>query len=108
MATGSINLANVNISLAAQTMKRHILTLGKTNKFDLDLFRTEAETMKPLAEKVGQLIDSKASVDDICNAIGDVLEACKTKVYDLLEGEVAKRRFCQGCGIRGGIRQRLW
>ena len=70
--------------VAARTLKRHILALGKTNKFDFDKFKAEAGKMKPLAEKVAQLIDSKASVDSICNAIGDVFQVCKEKVYDLL------------------------
>ena len=66
--------------LAVKTLKRHILALGKTNKFDFDKFKAESAKMKPLTEKVAQLIDSGASVDDICNAIGDVFQACKGKL----------------------------
>jgi len=69
--------------LSAAMLRRHILVLGRLDKFDFDRFKAEAEKMKSQAEKVAQLIDSNASVDDICNAIGDVFLACKDKVCDI-------------------------
>ncbi|MBR4616919.1 MAG: hypothetical protein IKO55_15015 [Kiritimatiellae bacterium] len=69
--------------LAAKMVKRHVLVLARTDKFDFDKFKTEAMKMKPQAEKVAQLIDSGASVDDICNAIGDIFKECKDRTYDL-------------------------
>ena len=69
--------------LSAAMLRRHILVLGRLDKFDFDRFKAEAEKMKSQAEKVAQLIDSNASVDDICNAIGDIFLACKDKVCDI-------------------------
>jgi hypothetical protein len=69
--------------ISVAMLRRHILVLGRTDKFDFDRFKAEAEKMKPLAEKVAQLIDSGASVDDICNAIGDIFLTCKDKVCDI-------------------------
>lgn len=69
--------------LAAKMLKRHILVIARTDKFDLDKFKTEAMKMKPQAEKAAQLIDSGASLDDICNAIGDIFKDCKDRTYDL-------------------------
>ena len=51
--------------VSAAILRRHILVLGRLDKFDFDRFKAEAEKMKPQAEKVFQLIDSNASVDDI-------------------------------------------
>ena len=69
--------------LSAAMLRRHILVLGRLDKFDFDRFKAEAEKMKSQAEKVAQLIDSNASVDDICNDIGDIFLACKDKVCDI-------------------------
>ena len=69
--------------VSAAMLRRHILVLGRTDKFDFDRFKAEAEKMKPQAEKVAQLIDSGASVDDICNAIGNIFLTCKDRVCDI-------------------------
>jgi hypothetical protein len=69
--------------ISASMLRRHILVLARLDKFDFGRFKAEAEKMKPQAEKVAQLIDSNASVDDICNAIGDIFLTCKDKVCDI-------------------------
>ncbi len=69
--------------VSAAILRRHILVLARPDKFDFDKFKAEAEKMKPQAEKVAGLIDSGASVDDICNAIGDIFLTCKARVDDI-------------------------
>ena len=69
--------------VSAAVLRRHILVLARPDKFDFDKFKAEAEKMKPQAEKVARLIDSGASVDDICNAIGDIFLTCKDRVCDI-------------------------
>ena len=82
--------------LAAKTMKRHILSLGKTNKFDFDKFGAAAAKMKPLAEKVDRLLDEGASADDICNAIGDVFPGLQEHGLRPLRKAGAVRRCRRG------------
>jgi hypothetical protein len=69
--------------ISASILRRHILVIARPAKFDFDKFKAEAEKMKPLAEKVAHLIDTNASVDDICNAIGDIFLACEDRVCDI-------------------------
>jgi hypothetical protein len=69
--------------ISASILRRHLLVVARPDKFDFDKFKAEAEKMKPQAEKVAHLIDSNASVDDICNAIGDIFLTCKNRVCDI-------------------------
>jgi hypothetical protein len=69
--------------ISSAILRRHILVIARPDKFDFDKFKAEAEKMKPQAEKVARLIDSKASVDDICNAIGDIFLTCKDRGCDI-------------------------
>jgi hypothetical protein len=69
--------------VSASILRRHLLVIARPDKFDFEKFKAEGEKMKPQAEKVAQLIDSGASVDAICNAIGDIFLTCKDRVCDI-------------------------